>query len=176
MNPIRNLLIGGACLLSLAASAQWQWIDKEGRKVFSDRSPPPDISDKNILKRPGNRGTPSALTETPPTGGTSTPGAAQASAPQTSASAPKLSGIDKALADKKKKTEEAELAQRKAEEERITKVKAENCVRAKQAKASFESGIRVAGINEKGEREIMNDAARAAEVKRIQAIMDTDCR
>jgi hypothetical protein len=32
--------------------AQWQWIDKDGRKVYSDRSPPSDIQEKNILKRP----------------------------------------------------------------------------------------------------------------------------
>ena len=176
MNPIRNFLIGAACLLSLAASAQWQWTDKDGRKVFSDRAPPPDILEKNILKRPGNRGTLPGPTEAASSASTSTPGLAEASAPQSSASAPKLSGVDKELAEKKKKAEEAELAKRKAEEERVLKAKIENCARAKQAKTSFDSGMRVARTNDKGEREIMDDTARAAEVKRIQAIMDADCR
>lgn len=174
MNPIRNFLIGAACLLSMAASAQWQWMDKDGRKVYSDRAPPPDILEKNIMKRPGGRITPAAPANTPAS--EALPALAAASAPAGSASAPKISGIDKELADKKKKAEEAELAKRKAEEERITKAKIENCARAKQAKATFDSGVRVARMNDKGEREVMEDGARAAEVKRIQAIMNADCK
>jgi hypothetical protein len=80
------------------------------------------------------------------------------------------------LADKKKKTEEAQAAQRKAELEKVVKAKVENCARAKQAKASFDSGVRVSRINEKGEREVLDDSARASEVKRIQAIMNSDCQ
>ncbi|MFX6884193.1 DUF4124 domain-containing protein, partial [Acinetobacter baumannii] len=37
----------------MGAAAQWQWIDKDGRKVFSDRPPPQEIPEKNILKQPG---------------------------------------------------------------------------------------------------------------------------
>ena len=33
--------------------AQWQWIDKDNKKVFSDQAPPSEIPDKNILRRPG---------------------------------------------------------------------------------------------------------------------------
>ena len=174
MNPIRNFLIGAACLLSMAASAQWQWMDKDGRKVYSDRAPPPDILEKNIMKRPGGRIISAAPAET--STNESLPASAAASVPTGSASAPKITGVDKELADKKKKAEEAELAKRKAEEERITKVKIENCARAKQAKATLDSGVRVARMNEKGEREVMEDDARAAEVKRIQAIMNADCK
>lgn len=174
MNPIRNFLIGAACLLSMAASAQWQWMDKDGRKVYSDRAPPPDILEKNIMKRPGGRIISAPPANTPAS--EALPALAAASAPAGSASAPKISGIDKELADKKKKAEEAELAKRKAEEERITKARVENCARAKQAKATFDSGVRVARMNDKGEREVMEDGARAAEVKRIQAIMDADCK
>ncbi|MES2878339.1 MAG: DUF4124 domain-containing protein [Pseudomonadota bacterium] len=170
MNHIKKFLVGAACLVSLAASAQWQWIDKDGRKVFSDRAPPGDISDKNILKRPGARATSASVTAEPAAI------TAAAPAPQETASAPKLSGVDKELAEKKKKAEEAEAAKRKAEEEKILKAKIENCARAKQAKTSFDSGMRIARTNAQGEREVMDDAARAAEVKRIQAVIDSDCR
>ena len=50
---LKNLVIavvGGT--FALSALAQWQWIDKDGHKVFSDRSPPPEINEKDILKRP----------------------------------------------------------------------------------------------------------------------------
>ncbi len=52
MKLIRTLLVAALAGLCFAASAQWQWIDKDGHKVFSDRAPPPEIQDKNILKRP----------------------------------------------------------------------------------------------------------------------------
>ena len=163
--------------MSMAASAQWQWTDKDGRKVFSDRAPPTDVLEKNILKRPGSRGTTAGRTDASiNTAVTATAVTAAASAPQGTASAPRLGGVDKELLEKKKKAEEAEVAKRKAGEENILKEKVENCARAKQAKASFDSGMRIARTNEKGEREVLDDAARASEVKRAQSIIDSDCQ
>lgn len=176
MKYAHKILMFSLCLVSLAASAQWQWTDKDGRKVFSDRAPPADILEKNILKRPAGRTTPPTAAATSLNGAAPAPAIAAASAPQGSASTPKLSGVEKELLEKKKKAEEAELAKRKAEEERIVKAKIENCARAKQAKTSFNSGIRISRINEKGEREIMDDTSRAAEAKRIQSIIDSDCK
>jgi hypothetical protein len=170
MNRFQHLLVGAACLISMAASAQWQWTDKDGRKVFSDRAPPADILDKNILKRPAGRGAAAVRADAPASA------AAAASAPKDAASALKLSGVDKELAEKKKKAEEAEAAKRKAAEEVVLKLKVENCARAKQSKMNFTSGMRIARANEKGEREFLDEAARASEVKRIQSIIDSDCQ
>ena len=139
--------------------------------MFSDRAPPSDILEKNIIKRPGGRV--ASRMGTPANGGDLAPTVA---APLGAASAPRLSGVDKELAEKKKKAEEAEAAKRKAEEEKVLKAKVENCARVKQAKSSFDSGVRMARTNEKGEREVMDDAARASEVKRIQAVIDSDCK
>lgn len=164
-------------MMSMAASAQWQWTDKDGHKVFSDRAPPQDIPERNILKRPGGSGKMASTAAAATNLAVSAPAVASAaSGPQAAASAPRPSGVDKELAEKKKKVEEAELAKRKAEEEKVLKAKVENCARAKQAKTNFDSGIRIAQINDKGEREVMDDAARAAEVKRIQSIIDADCK
>ncbi len=178
MKRIQLIFMAAACLVSMAASAQWQWTDNKGRHVFSDRAPPVDILEKNILKRPKGWG---ILTSTTPVAAAVTTEAtaasvAAASAPQESASAPKLSGVDKALIEKKKQAEAAEIANRLAEEEKYLKAKIENCARAKQAQVSFDSGMRMAQINEKGEREIMDEAARASEVRRIQSIINSDCR
>lgn len=155
-------------MMAMAASAQWQWIDKDGRKVFSDRAPPAEVQEKKILKRPVAR---AAVAST-----TAATADVSASVPQPGASAPKLNGVDKDLQDKKKKAEEAELAKRKAEEEKVLKAKVENCARAKQAKASLDSGMRIARTNEKGEREVMDDDARASEMKRIQSVIEADCK
>jgi membrane protein involved in colicin uptake len=90
--------------------------------------------------------------------------------PKPAASAPRLSGKDKELEEKKKQAEAAEAAKKKADQERVAKIRAENCERAKKAKASLDSGVRIATTNAKGERDYMTDAARAAESKRLGEI------
>jgi len=173
MKILRTLLIGLACTLPALAFAQWQWIDKDGRKVFSDQSPPADIPAKNIIKQPGGRA-PAPVAAAPAVAAEAA--VAGASAPKATASAPKVSGKDKELEEKKKQAEAAEAAKKKAEDEKLAKAKAENCARAKQAKAGFDSGERIARINAKGEREYMDDATRAAEAKRVQGIVDSECK
>ncbi len=158
----KSLAIVLGCTLSWGAAAQWQWIDNSGSKVFSDRGPPPDIPAKNILKQPG--GAPKAMPATAP------------AAPASAASAPKISGVDKALEEKKKLAEDAEAASRKAELDKNAAARAENCKLAKQSKANFDSGIRIARTNDKGEREILDDAARASELKRVQDVITADCK
>lgn len=162
-------------LLPLGSSAQWAWTDKDGRQVFSDRAPPAGVPDKNIFKRPGR-----AASQIPP----DTSANAAAADPATKASSPalagplgaKVAGVDKELAERKKKEEQTQAALRKADEERISKAKADNCERARQAQKGLESGIRLSQINSQGEREVMDDAARAVEAKRIQSIVDSDCK
>jgi hypothetical protein len=170
-----NSLFRSICLVVLAALssgvyAQWQWLDKDGRKIFSDRAPPPDVPDKNIVKRPGQHKAALNPVEAEALG------SGAAASASSAASAPKISGVDKDLADKKKKAEQADVAKRKAEEDKVAKTKADNCVRAKQAKAGLESGVRISRTNQQGEREILDDAARAAESQRIQGIIDSDCK
>lgn len=164
------LAIAGASF-ALTAFAQWQWIDKDGHKVFSDRSPPSDIQEKDILKRPGGA---SRMAVAAPTDGTAPPPVAAASVGK--AGAPKLSGKDTQLEARKKQAEDAEAASKKAEEEKIAAAKTENCGRAKRGVASFDSGVRIATTNAKGEREIMDDKARAVETKRLQDIVAADCK
>ena len=92
------------------------------------------------------------------------------------AAAPKPTGVDKELEEKTKKAE-AEQKNKQAEEQaKVAKAKADNCALARQSKATVDSGIRLARVNAKGEREIMDDAARAAEQKRIQDVINSDCK
>lgn len=169
MNFYRLITLGLTCLVATSALAQWQWIDKDGRKVFSDRPPSSEILDKNILKRPGGRTTSTQPASTPMDPGSTAMAKKAIDTPQ-------LSGVDKELQEKKKQAEELEAAKKKLEDEKLLKARVENCTRAKQAKATFDSGVRVSHTNEKGEREVMNDAARTAEIKRIQSIVDADCQ
>jgi len=173
MNIARLLVLASVfCLLPLVASAQWMWIDKDNKKVFSDQGPPSDIPEKNILRRPGAmRAAPAAA----PAASTE-PGASPA--PQARvANAAKPTGVDKELEEKTRKAEEAEKAKKAAEEQKLAQAKSANCELAKQGKATFESGMRVARVNPKtGEREIMTDEQRAAEQQRLQSVIASDCK
>lgn len=164
-------IAGGS--FALTAFAQWQWMDKDGRKVFSDRSPPADIQEKDILKRPGGS---KRVTAAPVSA--STPASPDAAAPAAAgkAIAPKLSGKDAQLEAKKKQAEEEEAAKKKAEEEKVAKAKAENCERAKRYLTTLQSGVRISQTNDKGEREIMDDSKRAEETKRAKEASDGNCK
>jgi Domain of unknown function (DUF4124) len=161
---------------ALSAFAQWQWVDKDGRKVFSDRSPPAEIQEKNILKRPHGSTKPPSVTEADAAAAAPPKAAGTASPASTKAAAPRLSGKDAELEAKKKKAEEEEAAKKKADEEKVASLNAENCARAKAGMATLQSGVRMAAVNAKGEREVFDDARRAVEVKHTQDVMDSSCK
>ena len=152
-----------------AALAQWQWIDKEGRKVFSDRAPPAEIPEKNILKQPGFKA---------PLQPADAEATAAAAAPLVAnkAGTPKLTGKDAQLEARKKQAEDEENAKKKAEDEKLAKSHADNCDRAKKGLVAVQSGVRLSVINAKGEREFMDDATRMVETKRIEGIIAADCK
>lgn len=170
-------LVAGSTL-AFSAMAQWQWIDKDGRKVFSDRLPPAEIQDKDILKRPAGSVRPAAAAaaDLPAPTSTSVKPLGAASAPAAKASMPKLSGKDAELEANKKKAEEEEAVKKKAEDEKLAKAKLENCNRAKTSMTALKSGVRIATMNAKGEQEFFDDAKRASETKRTQEIIDESCK
>ncbi len=169
MNLIRTTLLGLALAVPALCFGQWQWVDKDGRKVFSDQPPPADVPTRNIVRQPGPKGRSVPVEAAAPASAASQPA-------QPTAAAPKLTGKDKELQEKKKQAEAAEAEKKKAEEDQIAKVRSENCERAKRSKAGFDSGVRIAQTNAKGEREILDDAQRAAEVKRLERIIASECR
>lgn len=161
MKALRLALAVLLCTAPLLAAAEWQWLDKDGRRVFSDQSPPPDVPANRILKQPGQRGSAAATTT-----------AADAAAP---ASAP-AAGKDKNLEAKKKEADVAAAAQKRTQEEQAAQARADNCARAKSGKATYDSGVRVVRTNDKGEREYLSDEERNTEMKRLNGIIATDCK
>jgi len=172
MKALRPVLLALAFALPAVAQAQWQWLDKDGRKVFSDRPPPADIAPNRILKQPGQRAAPADAAAAPAAAAS---GAVAVAVPATAA-APKVSGKDKGLEEKKKQQEAAEAEKKKAEEAKVAQARADNCNRAKQSKAAFDSGVRIARTNAKGETEYLDDAQRASEMKRLTDLIARDCR
>lgn len=165
MKLIQTLILAAFAIASAPALAQWQWLDKDGRKVFSDRAPPPDVPDRNILKRPGEALRISDDRAAPVPAGTAT------SAP----AAVQSTGQDKELSAKRKQAAEAEAAKRQQETERTAAARAETCERARRTKAGLDAGQRATRLNDKGEREFLDEAGVAAETQRLQGIINESC-
>lgn len=149
--------------LCMPAAAQWKWRDKNGQTQYSDLPPPPGTPEASVLQRP----TGARLRSVPPP-----EGEAAASAP--SLPAPKT--VEPELEAKLRKAEQEKAAKSKAEDEKIAAQKAENCSRARSQLRVIDDGLRVARINEKGEREVLDDKGRAEEGNRARAVIASDCK
>lgn len=163
--PLRALALLSLTLLLAVppAQAQWMWRDKEGRVTASDRPPPRDIADKDILQRPVPEARRVVM---------AAPAASAASAVQNTAP----TALDKEVQARKKAAEAEQAAKAKADEERNAARKAENCRNARSNLSTLESGVRIARTNDKGEREILEDAARNEEMRRAREVIASDCR
>jgi hypothetical protein len=154
--------------LALPASAQWKWRDKNGVQ-YSDLPPPPGVAEQDILQRP-NAALRKGVAPVAAASAASAASGAQGLAPKT---------VDSELEAKRRKTEEETAAKKKAEEKaeetRIAAAKADNCTRAQAQLRTLDSGVRLAQMNEKGERIVMDDAARATETKRARDMIAQNC-
>jgi hypothetical protein len=167
-HPFRNLPVllaavvaFAALVTALPAQAQWKWRDKDGRITVSDRPPPREVPEKDILSKPNlpaRAATPAAAT---------TPAAA-ASAPPTA--------LEREVQARKRAAEEEKAAKARAEEERNATRRAENCRQARNQLTALESGQRIARTNDKGEREVLDDQGRAQETQRAREVIAADCR
>ena len=166
---MKSALTAVSALLLLAATAgaqaQWKWRDKDGRVTVSDRAPPNDVPEKDILSKPAT----ARRALLPPN--------APASAASAAASAPAgKTALEREVETRRKAQEQEAATKAKAEEARNAAVKAENCNRARNQLATLESGQRVARLNDKGEREVLDDKGRAEETRQLREQMGSDCR
>jgi hypothetical protein len=150
-----------------AAHAQWKWRDKSGQINASDRPPPLEVPEKDILARPA----PEVRRVFPEPAAASAASAASGAAP-----APRAPAGDPQLEARRRAAEQEQASKSKAEEERSKVQRAENCRRARGHLAALESGQRIARTNEKGEREVLDDRGRAEEMRQARSVMASDCR
>jgi hypothetical protein len=157
MRSTRIAMILLLTALCAGAQAQWVWRDAAGQIHASDLPPPRGTPDKNIVQRP----TAQARIAPPP--------------PAASAAASAAAGMDAALEARRKKAADEQLAQRKAQDEKNAAVRAENCQRAREQLRGLESGQRMSRTLPNGEREILDDAQRAAESQRVRSVVASEC-
>ncbi|MGQ0598350.1 DUF4124 domain-containing protein [Aquabacterium sp.] len=161
------LLMAGLVVVGSSAQAgmQWKWRDASGAIQYSDRPPPAGTPDKDILTRP---------TAAVRAAAKAAEAASAASAAATPV-APAASKADPELEARRKKADEEKAAKQKAEEEKIAQQKADNCQRARSYQRTLADGIRIVRTNQKGEREFLDDKARAEETQRNQEAISANC-
>lgn len=165
-----------ALLLATASApawAQYKWKDSRGQVHASDLPPPREIPDKDVLQRPAAPTRPVAA---------ATPAASAVSAASAASGAPPGAVVatrpplDPELEARRKRAELDAKAKAKADEDKLAAQRADNCQRARQQLALMENGQRLVQFNAKGERVVMDEAARANEQAQARRVVASDCR
>jgi hypothetical protein len=154
---LRPLCACALALTSLAAHAQYSWIDDRGVRVFSDRPPPPGTPPNRILKAPPR--SLEAVAEP-----AATPAAA---APPAASPAPDWRVRE---AEFRERTARRDKEEREAAAKRRQDRDAE-CTWARDAQRALTVARRLEWKNRKGEPELMSDADRAREMEKVQRIL-----
>ena len=155
------------------AHAQWKWRDRNGQIHMSDLPPPRDVADKDVLQRPASAARPAPAPAPAAEGDDAAPAVATPPAD----AKPRVDAELKARRKAAEQEQQArQQAQQKQEETKLAQQRAENCDRARAHLRQLESGMRMARVNEKGERIVIDDKERASEMQRARQVISSDCR
>jgi hypothetical protein len=161
-----------AAVYASGAAGQWAWKEDGGRVVYSDRPPPPNIKSTQILRQP-------SVAAPAPAPQVATPGGTPADGDKPAAS-PAASGAPKSVAERdmefrKRQQERADSERKAQEEQQKTAAKAADCERSRGYLRSLEDGVRISRTDASGNREILDDAQRAAEIDRTRKSIQQLC-
>ena len=152
-SPVQ-LFIAIAILLATAtvAAQVYKWVDKEGKVQYTD-TPPPASATKAEAKKLD-----------------AAPVAAPAVGTPTKSLADRAKDFDKRKTDDAEKQKKAEFDKKNAE------IAAANCTAAKTNLKTFESGRPLVRSTETGDREVMSDEARQADLVKARKAIDEFCK
>lgn len=170
-------LLSLAVLIVLSSIAQaqiYEWRDAQGRLNYSDH--PPQGVNARLVK--GGTPAPRVTSSEPSSGSSPT----ESDSPDSASTipAPPAPDAPKSLAEQELEFRQrrAAEAEAKAKEEHARQQAAERermCVDQGYQLTALQSGQRVSRFNARGEREYLDDTARAREIERIQKFLKSSC-
>jgi hypothetical protein len=124
----------------------YKWVDETGRVTYSDQPPVGNVRSKEVINIPG----------------AANPGAARQL-------------VDQDAQFRKRQDDAAKAQAAAAKKEETEKQKADNCARARAQLRALRDNGPVVQINEKGERVMLDSAARETEGKRTETFIEENC-
>ena len=144
---IAGLLVAAFIPAGTGAATLYKWTDASGRVVYSDQPPPGNVKSE-ILKGPPPPANPNAVKDL----------------------------ANKELEYKQRQLDRAEASAKAEKDSAAAKARADNCTQVKGEMQHLAQGdLTFYRINEKGERVVMDDAARRAERERLGKWMRENC-
>jgi hypothetical protein len=172
MNVRQLLCLACAALIAMpmfAGAEIYKWKDKDGVVRYSDTPPPSNIKQESMRGKKSPKATSNAPLS---------PVAGEQLKPVNSAKEPKepAAGVSPEDAAAVQRQRNAEIEKKnKEEKEAQAKLKDENCKAAKANRESYVQGGRVYKMNEKGEREYMDDSELKQGAEKAQAEINEYC-
>ena len=161
------LTIQALLLAALPASAQvYSWKDKDGRTHYGDM-PPPAV-EATLLRGPQAGAAPPVRTSGEAGGAADLPAVVSPSAPRSLA--------EREQAFQERRAAEAEAAAKRAEEAAAKDETERFCASAQHELAALRAGQRMVRFNARGEREFLDDQARAEQAARLERQLAERCR
>jgi len=161
--PIQLFVALAVLLAAATVTAQvYKWVDKDGKVQYTDTPPPTDV-----------KSTPKKVDTRPASGPAAIPAAPTKSAPDKDAGKDIAKGAPARPLTLEERSKESD--KRRAE-----RVEAENnqerCKEATHYLRDLETGRPISTTDDAGERKILDDAARSAEVARARSAMGQSCK
>jgi Domain of unknown function (DUF4124) len=159
-----------AVALAFAASAfaqMYRWVDKDGRVHYTSQPPPPGVKSRTLETPPPVSSSPARDSEG------NEPGGKEPEAKD----APKgpLTPAQQEQEFRKRQLEAQKAREKEAQAAKEAETKQENCTRARETLATFESGVRISRTNAQGERYYLDDATRERETEAARKAVSDWC-
>jgi hypothetical protein len=138
--------------------------------------PPKSIPSKDIVRQPRAAALPSQTTAAAPTADASPDGRSEAASTQAPARKNPPTVAELEIESRARQQQLAEAEKKAADEEARQSRLAENCERMRGYLRALEGGFRVSRVNAAGQKEVLDDAARAAERERTLAEIAQHCQ
>jgi len=158
-------LVLSLLLMPVLARAQWMWKDDQGHTIVSDQGPPSSVPNSRILRSPS--GTQSF---SPPASGS------EDNASDASKDTQDKTAAEKEMDFQKRQKDAADAARKQQELAKKQQQVAQLCTNLRANLNMLQSGIRVARMDAQGERYIMDDTQRSAEMARAQNEISQNCK
>jgi len=182
-----------------SAQAQWAWRDVNGNTTFSDTPPPPTVAQKEILRQPSapivsadgrsygsadstgsgaSYGTSGTLGTNAPANQESAPSSPVAGAAPTGerTRVPAVRTLADQEADfRKRQAERQKAEQKQAQDEAQARQRADVCNQATGYIKMIEDGTRLMRSDAEGNRNVLDEEQRAAEMQKTQNTIAKNC-